>query len=139
GSIRVPGDKAISHRLAMLGGIASGITTIENFAESADCQSTLDCLRRLGVRISQAVSTVTVEGRSLKLDAPTRDLDAGNSGTTVRMLSGILAGQAFESTFVGDASLSRRPMKRVIEPLRLLGASLSAREDNFLPLMIRGG
>ena len=139
GSIRVPGDKAISHRLAMLGGISSGITTIENFAESADCQSTLACLRGLGVKISQAGSTVTVEGRDRKFDAPTRDLDAGNSGTTVRMLSGILAGQPFESTFVGDASLSRRPMKRVIEPLRMFGASLTARDDNFLPLVIQGG
>src|SRR6185436_17600425 len=139
GSLRVPGDKAISHRLAMLGGIASGVTSIGNFAESADCQSTLNCLRLLGVKISQTNSTVTIEGSNRQLAAPARDLDAGNSGTTVRMMSGILAGQHFESTFTGDASLSRRPMRRVMEPLRLFGATLTAREDNFLPLVIRGG
>jgi 3-phosphoshikimate 1-carboxyvinyltransferase len=139
GSIRVPGDKAISHRLAMLGGIATGVTAIHNFAESADCQSTLNCLRELGVKVSQTDSTVTIEGRGRQLTAPTGSLDAGNSGTTVRMMSGILAGQLFESTFTGDESLSRRPMKRVMEPLRLFGASLTAREDNFLPLVIRGG
>src|SRR6185436_15103702 len=88
GSIRVPGDKAISHRLAMLGGIASGVTSIQNFAESADCQSTLGCLRSLGVKVTQTdstVTTVTIEGRSRQLTAPAASLDAGNSGTTVRM------------------------------------------------------
>lgn len=140
GKVRVPGDKSISHRLAMLGGIADGITTIHNFAESADCQSTLQCLRRLGVRLSQEGFTVTIHGRGASgLVAPTQDLDAGNSGTTVRLMSGILAAQPFESTFVGDASLSVRPMKRVMEPLQKFGATLSARNDNYLPLKIQGG
>jgi 3-phosphoshikimate 1-carboxyvinyltransferase len=140
GSVRVPGDKSISHRLAMLGGIADGITTILNFAESADCQSTLECLRRLGVTIQQDGSSVAIHGRGLHgLERPSRELDAGNSGTTVRLMSGILAGQPFESTFVGDASLSRRPMRRVMEPLRRFGATLAAQEENYLPLRIRGG
>ena len=140
GTVRVPGDKSISHRLAMLGGIADGTTTIHNFAESADCQSTLECLKRLGVMIRQDGSTVTIQGRGVHgLESPSRDLDAGNSGTTVRLMSGILAGQSFDSTFIGDASLSRRPMRRVMDPLRQFGATLTARDDNFLPLRIRGG
>src|SRR5687767_3517836 len=115
GVASVPGDKAISHRLAMIGAIADGPTTIHNFAESADCQSTLDCLARLGVLIRRDGSTtVVVEGRGLQgLQAPGEDLDAGNSGTTVRMMAGILAGFPFQSTFIGDESLSRRPMKRI--------------------------
>ena len=139
GTVRVPGDKSISHRLAMLGGIADGTTLIHNFAESADCQSTLECLKQLGVTIRLDGSTVTIQGRGLHgLQPPTRDLDAGNSGTTVRLMSGILSGQSFESTFVGDASLSRRPMRRIMDPLRQFGATLTAKDDNFLPLRIRG-
>ena len=139
GTVRVPGDKSISHRLAMLGGIADGTTLIHNFAESADCQSTLECLKQLGVTIRQDGSTVTIQGRGLHgLQPPSRDLDAGNSGTTVRLMSGILSGQSFESTFVGDASLSRRPMRRIMDPLRQFGATLTAKDDNFLPLRIRG-
>jgi len=140
GTVRVPGDKSISHRLAMLGGIADGTTTIHNFAESADCQSTLDCLIRLGVKVHREGSTVTIQGSGLDgLQKPERELDAGNSGTTVRLMSGILSGQPFDSTFVGDASLSRRPMRRVMDPLRQFGATLTARDDNYLPLRIRGG
>jgi 3-phosphoshikimate 1-carboxyvinyltransferase len=139
GTVRVPGDKSISHRLAMLGGIADGTTTVHNFAESADCQSTLECLRRLGVTIRQDGSTVTIQGRGLDgFTPPSRELDAGNSGTTVRLMSGILSGQSFESTIIGDASLSRRPMRRVMDPLRKFGATLTATDDNFLPLQIRG-
>src|SRR5580765_2871755 len=139
GTVRVPGDKSISHRLAMLGGIADGTTVIHNFAESADCQSTLECLKRLGVTIRQKGSSVTIQGRGIQgLEPPSRDLDAGNSGTTVRLMSGILAGQSFDSTFIGDTSLSRRPMRRVMDPLRQFGATLSAKDDNFLPLRIRG-
>ena len=139
GTVRVPGDKSISHRLAMLGGIASGITTIHNFAESADCQSTLACLRHLGVIIRQEGSTVTIQGRGPHgLERPSCELDAGNSGTTVRLMSGILAAHPFESILIGDASLSRRPMKRVIEPLRQFGALLAAKDDNFLPIRIKG-
>src|SRR5438105_2566906 len=123
GVAAVPGDKAISHRLAMLGGIAQGTTVIRNFAESADCSSTLECLRRLGVSIVRSGSTVTVQGRGLHgLEKPSIELDAGNSGTTVRFMAGLMSGFPFESTFVGDESLSRRPMKRVIQPLRQFGA-----------------
>ena len=113
GTATVPGDKAISHRLALLGAIAEGSTVIRNFAESVDCASTLDCLRRLGVSMNREKSTVTIEGRGLNgLQKPKMELDAGNSGSTVRFMSGLLAGYPFESTFIGDASLSRRPMKR---------------------------
>ena len=136
----VPGDKAISHRLAMLGAIAEGTTVIRNFAESADCASTLECLRRLGVPIRRNGSKVTIKGGGLHgLKKPSRELDAGNSGSTVRFMSGLVAGFPFESTFIGDASLSRRPMKRIIDPLRRFGATLEAREDNYLPLKVRGG
>src|SRR6266481_1478807 len=140
GTASVPGDKSISHRLAMLGAIAEGKTVIHNFASSVDCQSTLECLRRLGVKIDQTGSTVAVHGRGLQgLQKPSQELDAGNSGTTVRLMSGILAGLPFESTFIGDESLSRRPMKRIIDPLRQFGATVEARDDNYLPLKIRGG
>ncbi len=140
GAVSVPGDKAISHRLAMIGAIAQGQTVIHNFAESADCQSTLECLRRLGISIEREGARVSVEGRGLQgLQAPRQELDAGNSGTTVRMMAGILAGFPFESTFVGDESLSRRPMKRIMEPLRRFGAKLEARDDNYLPLKVTGG
>jgi 3-phosphoshikimate 1-carboxyvinyltransferase len=140
GTASVPGDKSISHRLAMIGGIAEGTTTIRNFAESADCSSTLGCLRKLGVQIQSDGSTVIVQGLGLQgLAAPSQHLDAGNSGTTVRLMSGLVAGSSFESVFVGDESLSRRPMKRIIEPLRRFGATLEARDDNYLPLKIRGG
>ena len=140
GVVSMPGDKAISHRLAMLGAVAEGRTVIRNFAESADCASTLECLRRLGAPIRRDGSTVTIEGRGLQgLNKPSDELDAKNSGSTVRFMSGLVAGFPFESTFVGDASLSRRPMKRIIDPLRRFGATLEAREDNFLPLKVRGG
>jgi 3-phosphoshikimate 1-carboxyvinyltransferase len=140
GVVSVPGDKAISHRLAMMGAIAEGTTIIRNFAESADCGSTLECLRRLGVAIRRDGATVTIEGRGLQgLQAPSRQLDAGNSGTTVRFMSGLVAGYSFESTFIGDESLSRRPMKRIIDPLRRFGATIAARDDNYLPLKVKGG
>jgi 3-phosphoshikimate 1-carboxyvinyltransferase len=139
GVIDIPGDKAISHRLAMLGAIAEGTTIIRNFAESADCASTLECLRRLGTPIQRTSSTVTVDGRGLNgFKAPSRELDAGNSGSTVRFMSGLVAGCSFESTFVGDESLSKRPMKRVIEPLRRFGAKIEARDDNYLPMRVTG-
>jgi|ERR1051326_2937747 3-phosphoshikimate 1-carboxyvinyltransferase len=140
GTFSVPGDKSISHRLAMLGAIAQGTTVIHNFAASVDCRSTLECLRRLHVKIDQTASTVAVHGRGLHgLTQPSTELDAGNSGTTVRLMSGILAGSPFESTFIGDESLSDRPMKRIIDPLRRFGATIQARDDNYLPLKIRGG
>ncbi len=140
GATPVPGDKSISHRLAMIGAVAEGTTIIHNFAESLDCQSTLECLERLGVTVRRNGSTITVEGRGLTgLQMPALDLDAGNSGTTVRLMSGILAGCPLEATFIGDESLSRRPMKRIIEPLRQFGADIEARDGNYLPLKIKGG
>jgi 3-phosphoshikimate 1-carboxyvinyltransferase len=140
GVASVPGDKSISHRMAMIGAVAEGTTIIHNFAESVDCQTTIECLRDLGVPIKRAGSTVTVEGRGLKgFKAPSHELNGGNSGTTVRLMSGLLAGFPFEATFIGDESLSRRPMKRVVEPLRKFGVTITAREDNYLPLTIRGG
>jgi 3-phosphoshikimate 1-carboxyvinyltransferase len=140
GVLSVPGDKAISHRLAILGAIAEGTTVIRNFAASADCASTLECLQRLGVPIHRDGSTVRLRGCGLQgLQRPGRELDAGNSGSTVRFMSGLVAGFPFESTFIGDASLSRRPMKRVIDPLRRFGATIEAREDNYLPMTITGG
>jgi 3-phosphoshikimate 1-carboxyvinyltransferase len=140
GTVSVPGDKALSHRYAMIGAIAEGNTVIRNFAESADCASTLECLRRLGVVIRVDGSTVTVEGAGLHgLQEPKRELDAGNSGTTVRFMTGLLSGFPFESTFVGDESLSRRPMKRIIEPLRRFGARIEAKDDNYLPMKVAGG
>jgi 3-phosphoshikimate 1-carboxyvinyltransferase len=140
GKVSVPGDKAISHRLAMLGALADGTTVIRNFAESVDCSSTLECLRRLGVPLEREGTNVYIEGRGLRgLRKPARDLDAGNSGSTVRFMAGLVAGFEFESTFIGDASLSRRPMKRIIDPLRRFGATIEAREDNFLPMTVKGG
>ncbi|MEW5978131.1 MAG: 3-phosphoshikimate 1-carboxyvinyltransferase [Acidobacteriota bacterium] len=140
GKVKLPGDKSISHRLAMLGAIASGKTEISNFASSQDCHSTLSCLHALGVPVEVTADHVTITGRGLDgLQAPHEALDAGNSGTTIRMLSGLLAGQPFSCTISGDASLQRRPMKRVIDPLFQMGAQIQAREDNFPPLTIKGG
>src|SRR2546429_5756136 len=135
GTVFVPGDKSISHRLAMLGAIADGTTTIHNFAASVDCQSTLECLRRLGVRIDRNGSTIVIQGRGLRgLQESSRELDAGNSGTTVRLMSGLLAGFPFESTFIGDDSLSRRPMKRIIDLLKRFCAKIKASDGNNLPM-----
>src|SRR5947209_6078699 len=140
GDASMPGDKSISHRLAMIGAVAEGNTTIHNFAQSADCQSTLDCLTDLGVAIKRTGSTVKIEGRGLKgLQKASRALNAGNSGTTVRLMSGLLAGFPFASTFIGDESLSRRPMKRIIDPLERFGAKIKARDGNYLPMKITGG
>ena len=141
GQIKLPGDKSISHRLAMLGAIANGTTQIENFATSQDCHSTLSCLRLLGVEIKSREETrVSITGRGLRgLKASVQVLDAGNSGSTIRMLSGILAGQNFETRISGDESLQRRPMHRVIIPLTQMGARIEARDSNFPPLYIQGG
>jgi 3-phosphoshikimate 1-carboxyvinyltransferase len=139
GSIRLPGDKSISHRYAMLAAIAGGKTRLENFSTGADCASTLNCLRGLGVEWERADNAVTIQGRGPKLQAPSSALDCGNSGSTMRMLSGILAGQEFGSELVGDASLSRRPMARVITPLQTMGAQISASDGTHAPLRISGG
>lgn len=138
GMIPVPGDKSISHRYAMLGAVAHGRTELENFSTGADCASTLECVSALGAAVQRNGSSVSIEGSGAELAAPTRPLDCGNSGSTMRMLSGILAGQKFETELIGDASLSRRPMRRVMEPLALMGAEISA-SDGHAPLRIRGG
>ncbi|MGH9601646.1 MAG: 3-phosphoshikimate 1-carboxyvinyltransferase [Terriglobales bacterium] len=136
GAVRLPGDKSISHRYAMLAAIARGRTHLENFATGADCASTLACLRALGCKVEQpAAGVVEIEGR--ELEAPASPLDCGNSGSTMRMLAGILAAQAFSSELVGDASLSRRPMTRVVEPLTAMGAKISS-NDGHAPLRIAG-
>ena len=138
----MPGDKSISHRVAMLSSIALGDSTITGFASSADCSSTLDCLRRLGVVIEQADGRLVIRGRGLRGYRPAAlpvRLDAGNSGSTIRMLAGLLAGQRFQSEIDGDQSLARRPMRRIIDPLALMGARLHARGGTFTPLHIEGG
>jgi 3-phosphoshikimate 1-carboxyvinyltransferase len=139
GALRLPGDKSISHRYAMLGGIAEGTSTLENFSSGADCASTLRCLRGLGVGWERDQNRVVIRGRSLRLEAPTGHLDCGNSGSTMRMLSGILAGQPFTSELMGDESLSRRPMARVIGPLEMMGAKIVAGDSGRPPLRITGG
>jgi 3-phosphoshikimate 1-carboxyvinyltransferase len=139
GAVQFPGDKSISHRYALLGAIAEGETEIHFYSTSADCQSTLDCLRALGVKIERKENVVKIAGVGLEgLRAPAAPLDAGNSGSTMRMLAGILAGQPFRSVLVGDASLSRRPMKRVAAPLELMGARINTTEGGCPPLEIEG-
>lgn len=141
GSVRLPGDKSISHRYAMLAGIAEGPSRIENYSTGADCASTLGCMRSLGVaweRKDAADNVIEIHGRGLMLGVPLAPLDCGNSGSTMRMLSGIVAGQNFTSELIGDESLSRRPMERVIRPLTAMGAAITSREGKP-PLRISGG
>src|SRR5687767_9285476 len=134
GALRVPGDKSISHRFALLAAIADGRSTIANYAPGADCASTLACVTALGAIVSRRQAPdeaepplVTIEGRGLAgLRAATGPLDCGNSGSTMRMLSGVLAAHPFLSTLIGDASLSRRPMRRIIGPLARMGAEMAA-------------
>lgn len=136
GTIRVPGDKSISHRAVMLGALADGRTEITGFLRGADCLSTIDCFRNMGIEINIDGENVTVFGKGLHgLKAPEKMLYTGNSGTTTRLLCGILAGQPFNSSITGDASIQKRPMKRVTEPLRLMGADI---ENEFCPLYIKG-
>ena len=140
GTVLLPGDKSLSHRYAMLAAIAEGTSVLEHFASSLDCHSTLDCLKSLGVAVKESGDTVTVRGGGLHgLRAPKNILDAGNSGTTMRLLSGILAGHPFTSSIAGDASLSMRPMGRIIQPLRQMGAEIESRERDLPPLRIQGG
>ena len=140
GRVRLPGDKSISHRYGMLTGLAEGRSVIRNYSTGADCASTLKCMRAMGVPISRQDNTVVVDGVGLMgLKAPDGPLDAGNSGSTIRMLSGILAGQQFTSQITGDQSLTKRPMKRIMTPLGQMGARIEAREGNFPPLTIEGG
>lgn len=139
GSVRLPGDKSISHRYAMLGGIAKGTTQLQNFSTGADCASTLACLRTLGAQWERDGNSVTIHGTGPKLQAPKTFLDCGNSGSTIRMLSGILAGQDFTCELRGDESLSRRPMARIIKPLEAMGAKFESNEGGLPPLRITGG
>jgi len=137
--LRVPGDKSISHRYALLAAVADGPSSLTNYAPGADCHSTLACLRQLGVEIAETPGgAVTVVGRGFEgLRSPAGPLDAGNSGTTIRLMAGLLAGRPFTATMIGDASLSRRPMRRVIEPLALMGARLES-SDGRPPLTVHG-
>jgi 3-phosphoshikimate 1-carboxyvinyltransferase len=139
GSLRLPGDKSISHRYAMLAAIAEGDTRLENFSTGADCASTLGCVQALGVEMERTENSVVIHGRGPKLQPPATPLDCGNSGSTMRMLSGILAGQDFSSELTGDESLSRRPMARIIAPLEMMGAKITAQSEGRPPLRITGG
>ena len=139
GRLRVPGDKSIAHRYALFAALANGPSSLSHFAPGADCRSTLDCLRGLGVSVDEGPSgTMTILGRGFgRLCSPAAPLDAGNSGTTLRLLAGVLAGHSFSSTLVGDASLSRRPMRRVIAPLEHMGARIDSCQGRA-PLTIHG-
>ena len=141
GSVRLPGDKSISHRYAMLAAIADGPSRLENYSTGADCASTLGCLRSLGVKWERKDSgnnVIEIQGGGLSLTAANQPLDCGNSGSTIRMLSGIVAGQKFTCEMAGDESLSRRPMERVIIPLAAMGAEIMS-EKGRPPLRITGG
>jgi 3-phosphoshikimate 1-carboxyvinyltransferase len=138
GALRLPGDKSISHRYAMLAAIAEGTTRLKNFSTGADCASTLSCLTTLGVQLERNENVVLIHGRGPALLPPTMPLDCGNSGSTMRMLSGILAGQGFHSELMGDESLSRRPMARIIAPLEAMGAKIAAGDGGRPPLRITG-
>lgn len=140
GEIQVPGDKSISHRAVMFGSLAQGTTEITGFLRGADCLSTISCFRRLGIEIEEKEKEILVHGKGLHgLCAPKEILDTGNSGTTTRLISGILCGQNFETTLTGDASIQRRPMGRIIEPLSQMGASIESLSGNSCaPLRIAG-
>ena len=136
GTIKVPGDKSISHRAVILGALAGGSTEITGFLQGADCLSTIDCFRNMGIDIDVNGENVTVHGNGLNgLKAPEQMLYTGNSGTTTRLLCGILSGQTFDSSITGDASIQKRPMKRVTEPLSLMGAKI---KNDYCPLYIQG-
>ncbi|HKV43442.1 MAG TPA: 3-phosphoshikimate 1-carboxyvinyltransferase [bacterium] len=138
GVLRVPGDKSISHRAAILGALARGTTRVSGFLEAEDCRSTLRCLRALGASIEERDGKLEIRGGSLR--EPDDVLDVGNSGTTIRLLAGVLAGQPFHAVLTGDASIRRRPMDRVADPLRQMGARISGRQGGRLaPLAIEGG
>ena len=139
GSVHLPGDKSISHRYGMLAGIAEGPSRLENYSTGADCASTLACMRALGVPWERKDGgVIELQGRGLALAAPSNALDCGNSGSTMRMLSGIVAGQPFTSEMIGDESLSRRPMERIIKPLSAMGAQITSQQGRP-PLRITGG
>lgn len=137
GTLSIPGDKSISHRSIMFGSIAKGTTKIHNFLMGDDCLSTIECFRKLGIDIEMHNDHILVHGKGLHgLEPAAEILDCGNSGTTTRLISGILAGQPFISTLTGDASIQKRPMKRIIEPLHQMHAAIEGKDDNFCPLTI---
>lgn len=139
-AFRLPGDKSISHRSAMIAALGDGPSRLINYSSARDCQNTIQCLAALGVRFDTSGPHIVVMGAGLQgLQPSSTPLDAGNSGSTMRMLSGILAGQPFSTTIDGDESLRGRPMRRIIEPLTQMGASIVAREESFAPLSIAGG
>lgn len=141
GKLTIPGDKSISHRAVMFGALAQGTTRITHFLEGADCLSTISCFQAMGIHIQKNKDEVLVEGKGLHgLQAPLDILDVGNSGTTTRLISGILAGQDFTSRLTGDASICQRPMGRIITPLSLMGAQITSQNQNgCAPLTIQGG
>lgn len=140
GELDVPGDKSISHRAIMLGALAEGTTQVTNFLQGADCLSSIDCFKKMGITIENNKDTVTVHGKGLHgLRRPTDVLDVGNSGTTMRLMSGILSAMPFDCTVTGDASIQKRPMGRIITPLSLMGANITSKEHNACaPLLIEG-
>lgn len=143
GKINVPGDKSISHRAIMLAALSDGESIIDNFLASADCLATAECFRQMGVELTADGTRLTITGKGLKgLYKPNKSLDVGNSGTTIRLLSGILAGQNFESTVTGDSSIQKRPMKRIAEPLEMMGTKVlgtGGQGEIYPPLTISGG
>lgn len=140
GEVTVPGDKSISHRAVMFGSLAKGTTEVTNFLQGADCLSTIDCFRKMGVKIDNTPERILIHGNGLHgLSAPTDILDVGNSGTTARLISGILAAQSFESALTGDASIKKRPMRRIMKPLSMMGADIvSINGNDCAPLRIMG-
>lgn len=140
GEVTVPGDKSISHRAVMFGALSKGTTEVTNFLQGADCLSTIDCFRRLGISIENTPEKISIHGRGLHgLTKSDTVLDVGNSGTTTRLISGILAGQTFETVLDGDESIRSRPMKRIIEPLSMMGADITSLQgNNCAPLRIAG-
>ena len=140
GSVTVPGDKSISHRAIMFGSISQGTTEVRHFLQGADCLATVDCFRKMGIEIENKQNAVLIHGKGLHgLKKPSDILDAGNSGTTTRLISGILAAQNFSVTLTGDESICKRPMKRIIEPLSCMGAQIESINNNgCAPLNITG-
>lgn len=140
GEIAVPGDKSISHRAVMIGSIARGMTKVKGLAESDDCNYTINAFKTMGINIRKEGGVTVIEGKGLKgLTRPTSAINVGNSGTTMRMLPGILAGQNFQTTLTGDEGIQKRPMKRIVEPLSSMGIDIKARNDEYPPLDIKGG
>ena len=140
GELEIPGDKSISHRAIMFGSLAKGTTEVSHFLQGADCLSTISCFQKLGIEIENKAEKILIHGKGLHgLSAPSAILDCGNSGTTTRLISGILCGQNFSSTLTGDASIQKRPMKRIMEPLTMMGADItSVHQNNCAPLRIQG-